>query len=610
MKRKVRQVVKKKTAKLFRKIVKLLAPPPNLTISDWADEYRILSPESSAEPGRWSTDRAPYLRGIMDSITEPKVEEIVIMASAQVGKSEIINNTIGYFIAHDPWPIMLVQPTLEMAESYSKDRLAPMIRDMPVLSKLVGNAGSKKSNNTLLRKEFPGGQLSLVGANSPASLASRPIRVVLADEVDRFPSSAGKEGDPLKLAQKRTKNFWNRKKISVSTPTIAGESRIEMEYKSSSQHRWNVSCPCCGHFQPYEWERIKRKPIVGMVCESCKELSTEIEWKQRPGDWIAKYPDNLKRGFHINALASPWESWDNIIKEYYEAKASGVELYKTWVNTALGEAYAEDKSEHKIDELLQRRQNYKCDVPEGVLLLTAGVDVQDDRLEVEVVGWGLNESSWGVDYQVFRGDMTQKAVWNQLDVYLQKQFLNLNGEAQSIIAVCMDSGGHFTDEVYAFCNERKHRRIYAIKGKGGEGVAYINKPTKVGRKKDTDLYSIGVNYGKDLIYERLKEKESYKPGYCHFPLEVEKGYDEAYFVGLTSERKQKKFVQGKMKTVWTKPSSARNEPLDLRNYATAALRILNPDLEYLSENNLSSEVYQQKKRKKRRSRRTVSKGIG
>lgn len=607
--RKVRKMVKKKTAKLFNKIVKLLAPPPNLTISDWADEHRFLSAESSAERGRWSTDRAPYQRGIMDAITEPKVEEVVVMASAQVGKSEIINNTVGYYIAHDPWPIMLVQPTLDMAEAYSKDRLAPMIRDTPVLRKIIDNDGSRKSDNTLLRKKFPGGHLSLVGANSPASLASRPVRIVLADEVDRFPSSAGNEGDPLTLAQKRTKNFWNRKKISVSTPTIAGESRIEAEYKDSSQHRWHVSCPCCGHFQPYEWERIQRKPTIGMNCESCKELSTESEWKQRPGDWIAKYPDNMKRGFHINALASPWETWDNIVKEYYKAKKAGVEMYKTWVNTTLGEAYQENKSEHKIEELLQRREEYKCDVPENVLLLTAGVDVQDDRLEVEVVGWGLNETSWGIEYQVFRGDLTQKAVWNQLDVYLQKAFLTKDGTAMNIISTCVDSGGHFTDEVYQFCKDRKHRRIYAIKGKGGEGLAYINKPTRVGRKKDTDLYSIGVNYGKDLIYERLKEKDATKPGYCHFPINDGKGYDEAYFVGLTAERKQKKFLQGKMKTVWTKASNARNEPLDLRNYATAALRILNPNLEYLAENGISGEVYKQKKTRKRRARRTISKGV-
>ncbi|MEX3625782.1 phage terminase large subunit family protein, partial [Viridibacillus arvi] len=492
-------MVKQKTIKLFSKIVKLLAPPPELTISEWADENRFLSAESSAERGKWNTDRAPYQRGIMDAITDPKVEEVVVMASAQVGKSEIINNTIGYYVAHDPWPIMLVQPTLDMAEAYSKDRLAPMIRDTPVLRKIIDNDGSRKSNNTLLRKEFPGGHLSLVGANSAASLASRPVRIVLADEVDRFPTSAGNEGDPLTLAQKRTKNFWNRKKLSVSTPTIANSSRIEDEYKDSSQHRWHVSCPCCGYFQPYVWERIKHE-AVGMECESCKEVSTEAEWKKRPGEWIAKYPENMKRGFHINALASPWETWDNIINEYKKAKKAGTERYKTWINTTLGEAYEEDKSEHKQEELLNRRFEYKCDVPEGVLLLTAGVDVQDDRLEVEVTGWGLNETSWGINYQVFRGDLTQPAIWNQLDKYLEKQFFNANGEGQSITATCMDSGGHFTDEVYKFCKERKHRRIYAIKGVGREGTAYINSPKKVGRKKDTDLYSIGVNYGKDLIY--------------------------------------------------------------------------------------------------------------
>ncbi|MFF5994836.1 phage terminase large subunit family protein [Lysinibacillus sp. KU-BSD001] len=244
-------MAKKHTLKMFKKLASMIAPPPKLTVSQWADENRVLSKESSAEHGKWNTDRAPYQREIMDSINDPNYEEIVVMSSAQVGKSEIINNIIGYHIDYDPAPMLLMQPTLEMAEAYSKDRIAAMIRDTPSLSKKVNSPKAKDGNNTLLQKKFAGGHLTLVGANSPASLASRPVRIVLADEVDRFPSSAVTEGDPLSLAHKRTKTFWNRKKISVSKPTIKGASRIEAEYEESTKEQWSVSCPSCGMFQPF-----------------------------------------------------------------------------------------------------------------------------------------------------------------------------------------------------------------------------------------------------------------------------------------------------------------------------------------------------------------------
>ncbi|HWI50448.1 MAG TPA: phage terminase large subunit family protein [Rummeliibacillus sp.] len=594
------------TLKLFSDIAKIIAPPPKLTVSQWADAHRILSPESSAEPGKWNTDRAPFQREIMDAVNDPTIEEIVIMASAQVGKSEILNNIIGFYIDYDPSPIMLIQPTLETAQDYSKDRIAPMIRDTPRLRAKVDDAKAKTGNNTLLHKKFPGGQLTLVGANSPAGLASRPIRIVLADEVDRFPISAGTEGDPLSLAHKRTKTFWNRKKISVSTPTIKDQSRIEFEYENSTREQWHVSCPTCGHFQPITWGAIRFEPI-GMECEQCKEISSETEWKSRPGKWVVRNPGAVKRGFHINALLSPWETWKNIIKDFKEAKKKGTELLKTWTNTTLGETWEEDANDQDHTKLVARRERYYTDVPEGVLVLTAGVDVQDDRLECEIVGWGQHETSWGIGYKIFWGDPGQEVVWEQLDMFLQTEFTGQNGVKYPISAACVDSGGHYTEDVYAFCKQREHRRIYAIKGRGGEGVAYINKPSKAGRVQ-VKLFTIGVNYGKDVIYTRLKEEFEDKPGYCHFPVEKEKGYDESYFVGLTSERKVTRFVKGMPKTEWIKKSSARNEPLDLRNYATAALRILNPNLDYLAEHQLTGSVFQQTTKKRRR-RKVYSKGL-
>lgn len=601
-------MVRKQTLQLFRKVAKLVAPPPKLTVSQWADKERILSQESSAEYGRWNTDRAPYQREIMDSVNNPNYEDIIIQASSQVGKSEIVNNIIGYLIDYDPSPILLVLPTLDIAQDYSKDRIAPMIRDTPALTKKVMDAKSRDGNNTLLHKKFPGGHLSLVGANSPAGLSSRPIRVVLADEVDRFPVSAGTEGDPLSLAHKRTKTFWNKKKISVSTPTIKDASRIEAEYEDSTMGQWSISCPSCGQFQPYSWAQIRFEP-VGMECVSCKTHHTEIEWKSRPGKWIHRNPDAMKIGFHLNALASPWERWDKIIVDFKDAKKKGQENLKTWKNTTLGESWEEKQSDQDHTKLVARRERYNCDIPDGVLVLTASVDVQDDRLEVEVVGWGIDEISWGISYKVFYGDPGQKAVWDQVDTFLEKEWLLNDGNKIIVSATCIDSGGHHTSEVYDFCKEREHRRIFAIKGKGGSGVPFINKPSKVGRQ-NVHLFSIGVDEGKDLIASRLKNESSDKPGYCHFPLEPEKGYDEAFFVGLTAEYKKTRWINGVPKQQWVKRTSGiRNEPLDLRNYATAALRILNPDLQYLKDNKLNGSVFTQTTKRRKKKRRTISKGL-
>lgn len=528
-------MVQKQTLNLFRKVAGVVAPPPKLTVSQWADSHRVLSKESSAEPGKWNTDRAPYQREIMDSISDPDTDEIVVMSSAQVGKSELINNIIGYYIDYDPSPMLLMQPTLEMAEAYSKDRIAPMIRDTPTLTKKVNSPKAKDGNNTLLQKKFAGGHLTLVGANSPASLASRPVRIVLADEVDRFPSSAGTEGDPLSLAQKRTKTFWNYKWITVSTPTIKGASRIEMEYEESTKEQWSVSCPSCGKLQHYSWPQI-RFDSVAMECVHCKEQHAEVEWKSRPGQWIARNPKATKRGFHLNALASPWEKWSRIIEEFKSAKRKGTENLKTWVNTTLGESWEDKTNDQDHEKLISRRIRYNCDVPKEALVLTAGVDVQDDRLEVEIVGWAINDVSYGINYKIFYGDPGQDAVWNQVDAFLMNDFIRNDGVTLNISAVCIDSGGHYTNEVYDFCKAREHRRIFAIKGKGGAGIAYINKPNKVGRQS-VHLFTIGVNEGKDIIYSRLKNEFEDKPGYCYFPVEKEKGYDEAYFVGLTAERK-------------------------------------------------------------------------
>jgi phage terminase large subunit GpA-like protein len=570
------------TESLFRDIARIVAPPPKLTVSEWADLYRRLSSESSAEPGQWRTDRAPYQREIMDAINDPEVDTIVIMSSAQVGKTEILLNAIGYYIDYDPSPILVIQPTVEMAKTFSKDRLAPMLRDTPALRGKVADARSRDSGNTVLHKVFPGGHITMVGANSPSGLASRPIRILLADEVDRFPASAGTEGDPLTLAEKRTTTFIaNRKKIYVSTPTIKGASRIEAAFENSTKEHWNLPCPSCGTYQPLRWGQIKFEDVT-MECKHCGARHGEFEWKAGKGKWIAENPGAKARGFHLNELASPWKRWEQIIEDFKEANKGGPEMLKAWINTSLGETWEEKGEGVEYEDLLNRREPYGCEVPNDVVVLTAGVDVQDNRLEYEIVGWGIGKESWGIKYGVIMGDPGQDFVWESLDQVLFKEYVRQDGVKLQIMTTCVDSGGHHTTKVYEYCKARELHRVWAIRGKGGSGIPYIQRPKK---RNDSGawLFTIGVDVGKDTIISRLKAKEN-ENGYCHFPSEPEKGYNEDYFKGLTSEHRVIRYQNGKTVIRWEKRTSgARNEPLDLRNYATAALEILDPQLEVIAK---------------------------
>lgn len=604
------------TKRLFQKLMKAFATPPDMTVSQWADSYRMLSPESSAEPGRWRTERAPYQREIMDAVSDDKCYKVVIMSSAQVGKSEIILNMIGYHIDYDPAPIMYVLPTDSMAETFSKDRVSPMIRDTPSLKEKVENVKSRASGNTIFHKQFNGGHLTFIGANTPSQLASRPIRILLADEIDRFPDSAGTEGDPLQLAIKRTTTFWNRKIIEVSTPTLKGASKIEKEYESSSMEHLNVACPHCGKFQTYEWEQLKFEhesgtknfKLIGYKCRHCGEIEREVIWKKQPIKWIAEHPEIKDvRGFHLNELASPWKSWEEIIDDFLEAKRQGREMLKVWHNTSLGLPWEEDGDLDIKDILLKRRMQYNCNVPKDAVVLTCGVDTQDNRLEYEIVGWGKEKRSWGIKYGVLMGDPGKPDVWKMLDDVLFSDYKREDGLKMQIMTTCIDSGGHHTSEVYDYCKRREMRRVWAIKGQGGSGVPFIQRPTRR-NKAGTWLFNIGVDVGKDTMASRLKTKFEYEPGYCFFPIEADKGYDEQYFDGLTAERKNIRTVSGRIIINWVKKyEGIRNEPFDLRNYATAALEILNPNLDRLYERLNNGSPDNEAKPKKKRGK--VSKGV-
>lgn len=517
----------------------------------------------------------------MDAVSDPSIDTIVVMSSAQVGKTEILNNMAGFHITHDPAPILVLQPTLEMAQTWSKDRLAPMLRDTPALRGKVKDPRSRKSQNTLLHKTFPGGHITMAGSNSPASLASRPIRVVLCDEVDRYPVSAGTEGDPVNLARKRTTTFWNRKIILASTPTVKGASRVELEFDQSDQRYFYVPCPHCNQTQRLVWSSVswtKNEQGKGLprtakyTCEHCAALWSEVErhLAVRRGAWIATQPSNGRAGFHLSELYSPWSTLEGMVQAFIEAKGNP-ELLKTWVNTTLGETWEEEGETVDGVGLYGRRETYPAQVPEKALLLTAGVDIQRDRIEMEVVAWGEGEESWNVDYLVLPGDTSRPEVWRDLDDCLQATYTHETGTELHITSACIDSGDQ-TTTVYGFVKPRQGRRIFAIKGVSGPGRPVVKvSRKKSGRKtRDVDLYQVGVDDAKGIIYARLGIEEP-GPGYCHFNVER----DEEYFAQLTAEKLVVKHYRGFPRKEWVK-SRQRNEALDCRVYAFAALKILNP----------------------------------
>ena len=570
---------------IYRRIFSKLKPPPEMKMSDWADQYRRLSQGASAEPGRWRTEKVPHQKEIMDTIADVKVKKVVVMSSAQIGKTEgAVLNTIGYYMHYDPAPVLIMQPTIQMAEAFSKDRLSKMLQDTPVLSGLVNDKG-RNTGNTILQKIFPGGHITMVGANSPSSLASRPIQILLADEVDRYPATAGKEGDPLFLASERLTTFWNSKEVYVSTPTIKDASRIEIEYQHSSQGEWNVPCPECGELQPLEWSGVvfdrDNLDSIQYACAKCGCISPEAAWKKhfKEGRYIHADPENPVKGFHLNALGSTLAQWKDIAEKFIlaneEKKKGNIEPLKSWTNTKMGQTWEEEGTQVDDEELLKRRERYNCEVPPEVLYLTAGVDTQDDRFEIEVVGWGAEYESWGIQYSVLYGDTSnlQHQVWADLDAFLAQTFQKPDGTRMKIICTCVASGGHRTNQVYKFCKARFNRRIFAIKGSNDSAAAYIQKPTKSNREQ-AYLFTLGVDTGKSLLLQRLQVEEE-GPGYCHFPKEENKGYGESYFIGLTAEKQVLVYKKGRPFFEWRIKDAAhkRNEALDCRNYASAAIEI-------------------------------------
>lgn len=550
-------------------------------MSEWADKYRYLSSEASSEPGKWDTGRAEYLRGVMDACSEPDIWLVVCMFSTQVGKTEVINNVVGSRIHTRPGPIMVVQPTISMGEAWSTDRLAPMLRDTPALQGLVADPKSRDSGNTKLYKSFIGGQVTIAGANSPAGLAMRPIRDLLMDEPDRYPPSAGSEGDPASLAIKRTATFADRLVVMTASPTHS-QGRISIAFEGSDKRQWWVPCPQCKTSQLLRWPQVQwlrdgldnpRPETAYYACEHCGSVMNDT-LKNRAvaaGEWRSTATTKGIAGFHLNELYSPWVAMSDMAERWIEAnRTKNRNLLKTFVNTSLAETF-DDSSGINIDPmgLMTRLEEYGPELPEGVLVLTAGIDTQDDRLECEIVGWGKDFESWGIEYTIFPGSPGNPAVWADLEAYLNRRFAHKNGTSLRISYALIDSGGHFTTEVLRFAKSRDRSvpRIYASKGASiaGKPVATITK-AQAGQ-----LYiSVGTDTAKNLVASWLANADEPGPGYCHFKMGL---HTPQYFQQLTVERCETVMKNGQFVYKWIKPEGKRNEPFDCRVLALAGMDI-------------------------------------
>ena len=621
-------MLKSKTSQLTRlkgMFADAWRPAPRLDCLEWAEKFRVVPEGTSPEPGPWRTDRVPFMGEPMLACSDNTIEMLVLMCSSQIGKSELLLNCLGYYIGQSPTSILFVQPTIEAAEAFSKERIEPTLLATPSLACKLdqgkdGKSNSRKSSETIRLKTFQGGYLALVGANAPVGLASRSIRVLLCDEIDRYPPMI-KEGNPLALAIQRTTNYFNRKIVLVSTPTTDDESIILRYFNQTDKRSLYLPCPHCGEFFVWKWNLVEwdrnedkspKLETCRLVCPFCSKV---VRGNGKPdhkllqkGEWRAENPSapTKYRGYHLNALVSPWTDLSALVAEFSKAMATKKGLQEFW-NLKLGRPFSNEFYVSEWREVFGRREWYGETLPSKVLCLTAGVDVQGDRLEIVVLGWGLGHECWGVQYARIKGDPKQLEVWNLLDQALAAEFMTEDGRSIPISSVCVDSGdGTTTQEVYYYTAPREAKGIFAIKGRGGNGVPFINNPTRSNRFKAW-LFVLGVNAGKALLHSRLKTLEP-GPGFVHFPLEKQYGFGESYFRGLYSERLETKKVGTSVTTYWRKVRE-RNEGLDCTIYAMAALEILNPDLEGMESMRTGKKLTVSYVQNAQEPRRVYSRGI-
>jgi len=578
---------------VYNELSNLWKPPPDLTLTQWAEAYRELSRENCALPGKYRVAVTPFLQSIQEAYTDPSIKKIVCQKSAQVAWTDgVINNIIGFQIDLDPCAMIVLFPTESMAERYSKEKFAPMVRDTDVLTHKL-SAKSRDASNTLLSKHFLGGHLELVGSNAPSGLASSPIRIIIVEEPDRCSRNAGNEGNSLKLVYERGKTFHNRKIILGGSPTWKGVSEIEREMALSDKRYFKIPCPKCNAFFDLKWSMVKWEkadkdihevfknhlPETAKIeCPKCKLLFDNAAKNEMllKGRWEATAPFTDTAGFYINELYSPFPNarLQDVVEKFLEAKkfldSGDHTLMVTWTNTSMGETYEIQGTSVDSSGFENRREIYHADVPHDGIIITCWFDVQDDRFEGEWVAWGPDEESWSLDYVRLYGEMTQPQIWKELRRQMNRDFVSPSGTIHRARLCGIDSGGHFNSEVHNFCKQDPFRYIPTF-GASASNKPIAGFPRSKNQKTKTYLTEVGTDTAKQVIYARLALQE-FGAGYSHFPLLPI--YDDKYFNGLTIERMVKKYAKGNEYYAFEAPSGARNEPLDCRVGNFVMIRIL------------------------------------
>jgi phage terminase large subunit GpA-like protein len=571
-------------ANVQERFLRFCRPEPVLLVSEWADAHRILPSKGSAEPGPWRTSRTPYLKAILDALSTGSPYHTVVFAKgAQIGATEAGSNWLGYCIHHAPAPMLMVQPTIDMVKRISKQRVQPMIEVTPVLAERIAPSRARDAGNTLQQKDFAGGTLVMTGANSATGLRSMPARYLFLDEVDAYPGDVEGEGDPIELAIARTATFKrNRKIFMCSTPTIEGESRIWKAFEETDQRYYHVPCPDCHEYQMIDWQRIvwpEGDPeSAALTCQHCGVLIDERHkgWMLENGRWTpaAEGMDPGMVGFHLSSLYSPpgWYSWSDAARDFLKAKGHSTKL-QSFINTKLGQCW-EDRTGEKVDHeaLMARREAWDVHaIPADIALITAGVDVQDDRLEITLIGWTGAEQARVLDHLQLWGAPGEAQLWSELDALLLGQFATQDGRLLRIRATALDTGGHHTQRAYEFCRSRASRKVFPIKGRAGNHPVWPSKVTKTKLSQGVRLYLVGVDTAKDQIRSALAVTNPDRPRYVAFAADL----PDSYFTQLTSEKRVTIYNKSGVATrAWKKPAGARNEALDCFVYAMAALEAL------------------------------------
>lgn len=575
-----------------------MKPIPNMTVSEWANSFRMLSKKGSSKYGRYNINYTPYLREIMDHLGKTSdMQEIVFKKGSQIGATETSLCFVGYSIHINPSIILLVMPKDDDIKKVSSTRITPMIQETPVLNERVKPAGNRDSKNTINMKEFEGGVLMMVGSNSPSNLASTPAAKILLDEVDRMPKSSGGEGSPIDLARARARTFSDRKIFMISTPVLEGESMISEEFEDGDCKYYNVPCLHCDELFVIDWRLITYNEDLTEVrcaCPHCgglhedkdKTIMLKEEGFGGRAKWIAtRVPKNKRKtSYHLSALYSPpgMYSWTEVVIDFLKAEGNETKM-QTFVNTVLGETYKVTAEVPDQDALYDRREQYEAEVPAGVYFLTMGVDTQNDRLEYVIRGWGKERENWVIKYGVLTGDTAADEVWGELSAVVNSELLCYDGAYMGIRQTAIDSGGHRTQKVYDFAKKHGYSKVVPVRGlpQRNTGILVHNPKattiTKAGKKiGSAKVWGVDTYMLKEELYStlRLTSAESgFPPGYVHFSTELER----YFFKMLTAEElRLQKNAKGYDEWQWVKVFE-RNEALDVMCYARAAAWVVGMD---------------------------------